>query len=88
MSWKIEWDEKAVKELKKLGQKEQREIITYLKKRIATKEDPRRFGKPLGYEKFGLWRYRVGNCRVICHIEDERLKVLVIRVGQRKEVYE
>ena len=87
MSWLIEWEEKAVKELKKLDQSVQREILTYLKKRIATKEDPRRFGKPLGHDTLGLWRYRVGDCRVICHIEDQRLTVLVVRVGHRKDIY-
>jgi mRNA interferase RelE/StbE len=59
----------------------------YLRERIATDADPRRFGKPLIGDKAGLWRYRVGDFRLVCRIEDERLVVLVLAVGHRREVY-
>ncbi len=88
MVWIIEWDERAVKDAKKLGKQASQEIITYLKKRIATKEDPRRFGKALSGDKSGLWRYRVRDYRILCRIEDNRLIVLVLAVGHRKEVYD
>ena len=88
MAWLIEWDERAFKDAKKLGVNASQEIVTYLKKRIATKEDPRRFGEALVGDKSGLWRYRVRDYRVICRIEDNRLIVLVLALGQRKEVYD
>lgn len=88
MGWKIEWDERAVKELKKLDKQAQKDIIQYLKTRIATEESPRRFGKALIGDKAGLWRYRVKDYRIICNIEDDNLVVLVVRTSHRKNVYE
>ncbi len=87
MTWKVEWDDRARRELRRLDRQAQREILRYLRERIATEEDPRRFGKPLLREMQGLWRYRVGDCRVICGIEDDRVVVLVVRVGHRGQVY-
>ena len=62
--------------------------LRYLRDRIATVDDPRRFGKPLVAELAGLWRYRIGDLRLVCRIEDHRLTVLVVRVAHRREVYE
>lgn len=87
MTWVVEWDDRASKELRKLDKQLQKDILKYLRERIAVNADPRRFGKPLSYDKHGLWRYRVQNTRIICRIEDETLVVLVIKVGNRKEVY-
>lgn len=88
MVWTIEWDERAVKELKKLDKQIQRDILHYLKSRIATDESPRRFGKALLGDKAGLWRYRVKDYRIICLIEDGNLVVLVLKTSHRKEVYD
>jgi len=88
LTWKIEFDDAAAKELRKLDRKAQQEILRYFRERIATNEDPRRFRKPLSPDMTGLWRYRVHNYRIICQIEDGRLVVLVLRVGHRKNVYE
>ena len=68
--------------------KAQQDILRYLRERIVTDEDPRRFGKPLSRELAGLWRYRIQNYRIICNIEDQKLTVLVLRVGHRKDVYQ
>ncbi|MBN2569982.1 MAG: type II toxin-antitoxin system RelE/ParE family toxin [Deltaproteobacteria bacterium] len=87
MIWRVEFDDRARKELRKLDHSVQREILGYLRKRIATKSNPKRFGKPLGGDKFGLWRYRVGTCRIICQIQTERVVVLVLRVGHRRNIY-
>lgn len=87
MTWKVEWDERARKELRKLDKQLQQDILRYLRERIAVKEDPRRFGKPLSYDKHGLWRYRVKNARIICRLEDDELIVLIVKVGYRKEIY-
>jgi mRNA interferase RelE/StbE len=88
LAWSIEIDDAAIKELKKLGRSASHNIIKYLESRIATEEDPRRFGKGLAGEKVGLWRYRVADYRIICRIEDQKLIVLVVKVGHRKDVYE
>ena len=88
MTWVVEWDDRARKELRKLDTKLQNDILKYLRERIAVNADPRRFGKPLSYDKHGLWRYRVHDARIICRIEDDELFVLVIRVGNRKLVYD
>ncbi|MDO8585820.1 MAG: type II toxin-antitoxin system RelE/ParE family toxin [Armatimonadota bacterium] len=88
MAWTVEWDERAVREAKKLGQEARRRIVTFLRERIATEEDPRRIGKPLLAERAGLWRYRVGDYRVVCRIEDARVVVLVLAVGHRSRVYQ
>jgi mRNA interferase RelE/StbE len=85
--WTVEWDDNARKELRKLDKSLQDAILQYMRKRIATNEDPRRFGKPLSYDKHGLWRYRIQDARVICRIEEDELLVLAVRVGHRKNVY-
>jgi mRNA interferase RelE/StbE len=87
LTWTVEWDDRARKELRKLDKQLQKDILQYLRKRLAVDADPRRFGKPLSYDKHGLWRYRVQNARIICRIEEDSLVVLVVKVGYRKEVY-
>lgn len=88
MIWRIEFSESAKKELGKLDRQVQKEIRDYLRKRIGTEEDPRRFGEALLRNLSGLWKYRVGSYRVICRIEENRVTVLVLRVGHRREVYQ
>ncbi len=88
VTWIVEFDDAALKELRKLDRQAQQEILRYLRERIAVDEDPRRFGRALSRELAGLWRYRIQNYRIICNIEDQKLTVLVVRVGHRKDVYE
>ena len=87
MAWTIEYDEGAVKDLKKLDRQVQREVLDYMDKRIARVEDPRTLGKPLRHSKFGLWRYRWRDYRIICQLQQARLVVLVVAVGHRSTVY-
>ena len=87
MAWRVEWEDEAVKELKALDTRAQRAIVRYMRDRIATEGDPRRFGDPLRKDLKGLWKYRIGVYRVICSIEDQRVVVLVVRVGHRRNVY-
>ncbi len=86
--WSVEFDDRARRELRKLDPQIQREILRYLRERIAGSSDPRELGKRLRLNLAGLWRYRVGDYRLICRLEDYRLVVLVIKVGHRREVYE
>jgi mRNA interferase RelE/StbE len=87
VNWDYRFDERALKELKKLGHPARRDIIAYLDQRVAGSGDPRRFGKGLKAGLAGLWRYRVGDYRVLCQIKDRELLVLVVAVGHRKDVY-
>lgn len=86
--WKVEFDERARRELRKLAPEIQQQILKYLRERISEGSNPRSFGKPLRRKLAGLWRYRVGDYRLICRLEDDRLVVLVLRVGHRRNIYE
>ena len=87
MVWKIEVTETARKQLAKLDRQVQSEILMYLRERIQTDEDPRRYGAPLRKELAGRWKYRVGHYRIICEIQDDRVLVLVLMVGHRSKIY-
>ena len=88
MAWTIEYDEGAVKDLKRLDRQVQREILNYMEKRIGKTDDPRAFGKPLRHSKFGLWRYRLRDFRIICQLQEAKLVILVVAVGHRSTVYD
>ena len=87
MTWSVEFDDRAAKELRKLDRQVQDDILRYLRQRIATDGDSSRFGKPLTGDFLGLWRYRIRDCRLICSLEDDRFVVLVLQVGHRRDVY-
>lgn len=87
MTWKIEFDSGVVKDLKKVSKPEQKRILHYLTKRVAALENPRSSGKALKGSLGGLWRYRVGDYRAICKIEDKTITVLVIAIKHRKDAY-
>ena len=88
MAWKIEYDEAAVRDLKKLDPQIQGEILDYMDKRVARADDPRSFGKPLRHSKFGLWRYRLRDYRIICQLQQTKLVVLVVAIGHRSSIYD
>ena len=86
-SWDYLIAERAIKDLRKLGPQASRRVIDFLDQRIRKTRDPRKTGKSLRGEHGEFWRYRVGDYRILCRIEDARLIVLVVRVGHRREVY-
>ncbi len=88
MAWEIAYDARALRDLRKLDPAVQMEILDYMDQRIVASVDPRKFGKPLRASKFGLWRYRVRDYRVICEIQNRRLLVLVVAIGHRSTIYE
>ena len=88
MVWRIEVTDTAKKQLVKLDHQVQSEIVRYLREKISTDEDPRRFGAPLRKELTGRWKYRVGAYRIICEIQDEKVLVLVLMVGHKSRVYD
>lgn len=88
MVWKIEFDPAAIKELRKLDPPTARRIISFLREPVAILDDPRSIGQALSGGKLGdFWKYRVGDWRIITNIEDKRLLILVLRVGNRREIY-
>ena len=88
MTWKVEFDNRARKELRKLASQTQNRILTCLRETLATNKDPRRTGTSLKGRMKGLWRYRVGEYRIISQIQDEIVVILVIRIGHRRDIYE
>ena len=87
MAWTIEYTESATRQLRKLDRQSALRIVDYMEARVAGSGDPLSAGKALTGPLGGLWRYRIGDHRVICEIVDGALKVLVVRMGDRKEVY-
>lgn len=88
MTWKIELDERANRDLDKLDLPVARRVYRFLYDRVAKLKNPRSIGEALHGPKLGeLWKYRVGDYRLICKIEDDCLLVLVLRIGHRREVY-
>ena len=88
MVWIINYTESASKQLKKLDKQVALRVLDYMDRRVATLDDPRSLGKNLVGLKMGeYWRYRVGDIRIICDIADKQMCVLVIEIGNRREVY-
>ena len=88
MAWRVEFDPAAERELGKLEQQSARRILAFLHGRVAELDDPRSIGEALKGAKLGsFWKYRVGDYRVIASIEDQAVRILVVRVGNRREVY-
>ena len=87
LTWTIEYTASARTQLRKLDKQMARRIVDYMTERVAGLEDPRNLGKALTGPLGELWRYRVGDYRVICDIQDDTLHVLVVRVGSRDKVY-
>ena len=85
--WQVIYDDYALKQLKKLDKQVQQDILRYMRERIATSQDPRRFGRGLTGDLRGLWRYRVQDYRILCQITDQKLRVLVVDVDHRKDIY-
>lgn len=88
MVWRIEFDPDAARELKKLNRPVQIHILDFLKTRIAPLDNPRQLGETLAGAKLGnYWKYRVGDWRMVCDLQDQRILVRVLRVANWGEVY-
>jgi mRNA interferase RelE/StbE len=88
MAYRVELAESADRELGKLDTQHRKRILKFLHERVAKLDDPRSIGEALHGSQFGeFWKYRVGDYRLISKIEDDRLVVLVLRVGHRREIY-
>ena len=87
MAWTIEYTETSRKQLKKLDKQIAKRILDYMDARVSGSKNPRSSGKVLVGSLGGLWRYRVGDYRIICDIQDNALRVLVVKIGNRGDVY-
>jgi mRNA interferase RelE/StbE len=88
LAWQIEFDPAARKELSKLDPQIAKRILHFLKSRLAKQKDPRELGEALKGSRLGdFWKYRVGDYRIIASIQDNTVCILVLRIGDRKEVY-
>jgi len=88
MAWNIELSPESRKNLAKIGAEEAKRVLKFLHKRLRLLDNPRSIGKALvGQTLSGLWRYRVGDYRIFCRIEDEKICIVVITIGHRSEVY-
>lgn len=87
MVWTIKYSDIALKQLKKLDISTAKRVIRYMDEKISPLKDPRTHGKALSFDKKGYWRYRVGDYRIICQINNDDVIILVLEVGHRKEIY-
>jgi mRNA interferase RelE/StbE len=88
MGWKVELAESAERELAGLDPQNQQRILSFLRERVAGRDDPRSIGQALRGSRVGeFWKYRVGDFRLLGKIEDDRQVVLILRVGHRKDIY-
>lgn len=87
MVWRIELTDTAERALKKLDPDSRKRIVGFLKEGVAASANPRAQGKALQGELRSYWRYRVGPYRLICRIEDEAVRILLVRAGHRKDIY-
>jgi len=88
LAWRIEFEDVAMKELAKLDKPVARRIVAFLRERVAVLDDPRSIGEALKGSRLGeFWKYRVGDYRIITNIEDGVMRILVLKVGNRREVY-
>jgi mRNA interferase RelE/StbE len=88
MAWRVELTETADQQLSKLDPQQRKRILNFLQQRVAKLDNPRSIGKVLRGSRLGeFWRYRVGDYRLICRIEDDRTLVLVLALGHRSEIY-
>jgi mRNA interferase RelE/StbE len=88
MAWRIEFDRRAKRELDGIDPQSARRIVSFLRDRLAPLDDPRSLGEALKGEKLGaFWKYRVGDFRIIADIDDATIRILVVRIGNRRDVY-
>ena len=88
MAWTVELDRSAKRDLEKLDHQAAMRVLAFLRDRVSPLDDPRVIGAPLKGGKFGeYWKYRVGDYRVVASIEDKAVRILVVRIGNRREVY-
>lgn len=87
MAWTVDLDSAAADDVRRLGRAVQTRIVRFLRDRLASSEDPAKLGSPLKGKFAGLWRFRVGDYRLIASLDAARSVVLILQVGHRREIY-
>lgn len=87
MNWRLEYSDRARRQLRKLDATQRAIVLAWMDKNIDGCEDPRAHGRGLTADRAGEWRYRIGHFRVLCDIQDGRLVVLALNIQHRREVY-
>jgi len=87
MPYNVVYTKKAMKSLKKIDKVQQRFIIAWIEKNLINTEDPRALGKGLKGNLKEYWRYRVGNYRILADIDNDEIKIIIVNIGHRKDVY-
>lgn len=88
MEYEVVFAEKALKSLKKMDKHISSLIIGWIEKNLQGCTDPRQFGKGLTANRSGQWRYRVGDYRLLADIQDEKITILIINIGHRRDIYD
>lgn len=88
MTYKVEFAQRALKDLKKLDRHTAALILGWVRKNLEGCENPRVHGKGLTVNRSGEWRYRVGDYRLLAKIDDNKIIILVLSVGLRREIYD
>ncbi|MGN1432200.1 MAG: type II toxin-antitoxin system RelE/ParE family toxin [Ruminococcus sp.] len=88
MKYRVEYTEQAVKQLKKLDKHTAALIYGWIDKNLQNCENPRLHGKGLTANRSGQWRYRIGDYRLIAEIQDEKITILLLNIGHRREIYD
>ena len=88
MKYKVVFENKAEKSLKKIDHSHRKIILSWIKTNLVNCENPRQYGKALSGDKKGYWRYRVGAYRIISRIDDDKLIIIMINISHRKDVYD
>ena len=86
--YRVQYTESAIKQLKKIDKYTRKLIYAWIDKNLQGCTDPRVHGKGLKSNRAGQWRYRIGDYRLICEIQDKEITILVLEVGHRREVYD
>ena len=88
LAWQIEFDPDALQDLRKIDKPIQIRLVGFLRTRVSSLTNPRDIGEALSGQRLGnYWKYRVGDWRIICDIQDQKILVRVLRIGHRHEVY-
>ncbi len=88
MKYKVQFTQRALKDLKKLDRHTSALILGWIRKNLEGCENPRLYGKGLTANRSGQWRYRVGDYRLLAEIEDDKIIILILNVGHRRDIYD
>ena len=87
-TYRVEWSQRAQKQIRKLDKSISELLLRWVHKNLDNCENPRQHGKALSANRAGQWRYRVGDYRLIAEIQDDKIVILILSVGHRKEIYD